>query len=136
MSAATTAAIAAAAAARKRREEEEQMTTYRPEELSQDWEFKILRSACGAFKNPTFQQQCLAEEAQAGWTLVEKFDNSRLRLKRPAAARERDGKLAFDPYRTSVGASETAVALWIVAITLGISIGVIAAIVVLVSAAS
>jgi hypothetical protein len=31
-------------------------------------------------------QRYLAEEAQAGWTLVEKFDNSRIRLKRPAAA--------------------------------------------------
>jgi hypothetical protein len=133
MSAATTAAIIAAAAARRRREEEEAMATYRPEELAQDWEFKILRSASGGFKNPEFQQKCLAEEAQAGWTLVEKFDNGRLRLKRPAAARERDGKLAFDPYRISVGASETSVALLIVAITVGVSIGVIAAIVVIVS---
>ncbi|HVP12114.1 MAG TPA: hypothetical protein VMV94_13120, partial [Phycisphaerae bacterium] len=35
-----------------------------------------------------------------------KFDNSRIRLKRPAAARQNDDQCAFDPYRTSVGMSE------------------------------
>jgi hypothetical protein len=55
-------------------------------------EFKILRSATGAFKDPAVMQRYLAEEAQAGWTLVEKFDNSRIRLKRPAAARQQDAQ--------------------------------------------
>jgi hypothetical protein len=46
--------------------------------------------------------------------LVEKFDNSRIRLKRPAKARELDGKLDFDPYRTHAGASQGIVALAII----------------------
>lgn len=101
------AAAAAAAAARRRREEEEEcMTPYRPQDLSEGWEFKILRSATGAFKDPATLQGYLAEEGQAGWVLVEKFDNSRVRLKRPAGARQNDGSLAFDAYRTAVGMTE------------------------------
>jgi hypothetical protein len=107
-------AAAAAAAKRRREEEEEHMTPYSPRDLAEDWEFKILRSATGAFKNPTVLQRCLAEEGQAGWVLVEKFDNSRIRLKRPAAARQNDDQCAFDPYRTSVGMSEGRIAVLVV----------------------
>ena len=82
----STAAAAAAAAQRRREEEEEHMTPYTPRDLAENWEFKILRSATGAFKDPAVMQRYLAEEAQAGWTLVEKFDNSRIRLKRPPRA--------------------------------------------------
>ena len=65
-------AAAAAAAARRRREEEEEehMTPYTPRDLAENWEFKILRSATGAFKDPAVMQRSLAEEAQAGWTLT------------------------------------------------------------------
>jgi hypothetical protein len=58
-------------------------------------------------------QRYLAEEAQAGWTLVEKFDNSRIRLKRPAATRQQDSQCTFDPYRTRVGISEVGLGLLI-----------------------
>jgi hypothetical protein len=107
----------AAAAARRRREEEEEehMTPYTPRDLAENWEFKILRSATGAFKDPAVMQRYLAEEAQAGWTLVEKFDNSRIRLKRPAAARQQDAQCTFDPYRTRVGISEVGLGLLIAA---------------------
>jgi hypothetical protein len=115
------AASAAAAAERQRQaEEEEEMTGYRADELAQDYEFKILRSATGAFKRPERLRQVLDEEARAGWVLVEKFDDSRLRLKRPAAARERDGKLGLDAYRTYVGPSPNAIAAIVLAATLGI----------------
>ena len=108
-------AAAAAAAARRRREEEEEehMTSYTPRDLAEDWEFKILRSATGAFKDPAVMQRYLAEEAQAGWRLVEKFDNSRIRLKRPAAARQQDAQCTFDPFRTRVGVSEVGLGLLI-----------------------
>ena len=86
------------------------MTPYSPRDLAEDWEFKILRSATSAFKDRAALQRYLAEEAQAGWQLVEKFDNARLRLKRPAAARRDDAHCAFDPYRTSVGMSEGGIA--------------------------
>jgi hypothetical protein len=115
----TAAAAAAAAAARRRREEEEHMTPYTPRDLAENWEFKILRSATDAFKDPAVMQRYLAEEAQAGWTLVEKFDNSRIRLKRPAAARQQDAQCTLDPYRTRVGISEVGLGLLIAGSILG-----------------
>jgi hypothetical protein len=98
------AAIAAAAAAAVRKREEEEMTPYSPQDLSDNWQFKILQSPFGRFQNPEYLQYALDEEARAGWVLVEKFDNNRIRLKRPASAAQLDGKLDFDPFRTSVGA--------------------------------
>ena len=95
------------------------MTPYTPRDLAENWEFKILRSATGAFKDPAVMQRYLAEEAQAGWTLVEKFDNSRIRLKRPAAARQQDAQCTFDPYRTRVGISEVGLGLLIAGSILG-----------------
>jgi len=121
--AATTVVIAAAAAAERHRQmcqEEEEMTAYSPDELAQDWEFKVLRSAVGAFKRPEVLRQLLDEEARAGWVLVEKFDDARVRLKRPASARERDLKLDFDPYRTNVGPSPNYVALMVLGAVLGL----------------
>ena len=95
------------------------MTPYTPHDLAENWEFKILRSATGAFKDPAVMQRYLAEEAQAGWTLVEKFDNSRIRLKRPATARQQDAQGTFDPYRTRVGISEVGLGLVIAGSILG-----------------
>jgi hypothetical protein len=104
---ANTAAAAAARAKRLREEEEQGMTSYEPHDLAEDWEFKILRSMTGAFKNPQKMREVLDEESRAGWVLVEKFDNGRLRLKRPASARQNDQLLSIDPYRTYVGYTET-----------------------------
>ena len=120
-----TSAAAAAAAERQRQlaEEEEFMTPYKSHELAQDWEFKILRSCAGAFKDPAKLRQHLDEEARAGWQLVEKFDDRRLRLKRPALARELDGKLDFDPYRTHVGLPyDPATARLSIALALGLAL--------------
>jgi len=120
MSAGAAASASAAAAVRRRMEqEEEEMTPYPPQDLSSDWEFKILRSVTGTFGKPEKLKEALNQEARAGWALVEKFDNSRIRLKRPASARSGDGALGFDPYRTYVGMSEVKFALTLVALTLG-----------------
>jgi hypothetical protein len=100
--AAAAGAAAAAAQAAARREEEE-LTPYTPQDIAENWEFKILRSTTGAFRNPDRLRAILEEEARAGWTLVEKFDDSRVRLKRPARARAGDADLGFDPRRTWVG---------------------------------
>ncbi len=78
------------------------MTPYGPDDLAGDWEFKIIRSAMGTFKKPERLREILEEEARAGWVLIEKFDDSRVRLKRPANAKDQDGGLDFDPYRTNV----------------------------------
>jgi hypothetical protein len=125
------AAAAAAKAARRRREEEEVMTKYSEADLTEGWEFKILRSATNAFRDPDRLRQVLEEESRAGWILVEKFDNQRLRLKRPASARTADSALGFDPYRTSYGMSDGQLALVIVGIVLG-SIGLLGLIIFLV----
>ena len=79
------------------------MTPYTPKDITEDWEFKILRSVSGAFRKPEFLRTVLAEEERAGWTLLEKFDNNRIRLKRPARARSGDATLDFDARRTFVG---------------------------------
>src|SRR5262245_52860366 len=129
MSAGASAAAAAAAIQREREEEEQSMTGYTSAELAEGWEFKILRSATSAFRHPQQLQQAIDEEARAGWVLVEKFDNQRLRFKRPASARASDAALrasapgpapggapgmaggggpggSFDPYRTVYGMSQ------------------------------
>ncbi len=115
MSAAGAAAGAAAAArAAAERKEEEEMTPYTLQDLAENWEFKILRSATGAFRNPDRLRSILEEEGRAGWTLIEKFDDSRVRLKRPARARAGDADLGFDPHRTWVGMSPVVFTLLIV----------------------
>jgi hypothetical protein len=116
------AAAAAAEARRRQQQEEEEMTPYLPSDLAQDWEFKIVRSTTAGFKNPEKLRAALEEESKAGWILVEKFDNSRIRLKRPASAKALDGKLDFDPYRTTVGMSEGI----LVVVILGAVFGVLA----------
>ena len=107
MSGAAGGAVAAAAAAKKRRlrEEEERLTNYNNDDLK-DWEFKIVRSVTDRFKNYETVQKVCAEEAHAGWEMVEKFDNSRIRFKRRTECRSRDAHLTIDPYRTNVGITE------------------------------
>jgi hypothetical protein len=111
-------APAAAAAAAKRRqereEEEENMSGYTAQDLAEDWEFKIIRSSTAAFRSPEKLRRILEEERRAGWIMVEKFDNSRVRLKRPAKARAGDGALGFDSYRTHVGLPQWGLAFIIV----------------------
>jgi hypothetical protein len=71
------------------------------------WEFKILRSESDRFSAPAVLQQACDEEALAGWILLEKLDDRRLRFKRPIAMREviDPQTLGFDPYRSVYGAS-------------------------------
>src|SRR5438105_3951490 len=112
----TSAALTAAAAARARQEEE--MTPYSTTDLAGNWEFKILRSATRKFRDPMVLHAVLAQEARAGWTLVEKFDDTRVRLKRPASARDGDAALDFDPYRTWTGISPAAFVILVMLATL------------------
>src|SRR5262245_42236312 len=113
MAAGAAAAAAAAAARRRLLEQEEEMTTYGSGDLAQDWEFKIVRANTPAFRSAVHLHRLLEEEARAGWTLVEKFDNSRIRLKRPRQARLNDSALppGVDPYRVHYGMSPVAFTL-------------------------
>lgn len=102
--------VAIHAAEKKRRDdekEEEEMTNYSVDELDNNWEFKIVRSESGAFRKPEVFQRMLQEEQIAGWELVEKLDNRRVRLKRHKDARRKDAMLprGYDPYRTNFGSS-------------------------------
>ena len=116
------AAIGGATAAAQRRqmmlaEEEEEMARYKQDDLS-NWEFKIVRSESGAFRKPEVLKTLLEEEARAGWVMLEKFDDSRIRFKRPRSARTRDALLApgVDAYRTRYGISSTRIGLLVVAL--------------------
>lgn len=62
------AAIHAATARRREKEndEEEIMTQYNRDDLEKDWEFKIVRSTFGAFRNPNVLNSLLEDEALAG----------------------------------------------------------------------
>ena len=112
--AAAGAAAAAAAAQLLLQQEEEELTKYTDADLQGEWEFKILRSNLNSFAKPEILKQVCDEEARAGWVLLEKFDNQRLRFKRPISARARDAGLEFDPYRTLYGTSSAAVVLVVV----------------------
>jgi len=122
------AAIMAAQVAARQQREEEAMAQYSEDDLTGGWEFKFLRSARGEFKRPEKLREYLDEEARAGWTLLEKFDNARLRLKRPVRARSKDGSLGFDAYRTSVGTSEGKFVLLLMGgifLTIGVIVGIV-----------
>jgi hypothetical protein len=106
---------AAAAAAKRERQEEEEMSAYTPKDLAEDWEFKIVRSNFATFRRPEKLRAFLEEEKRGGWVLVEKFDDKRIRLKRPARAKVTEGDFAdgYDPYRTRIGVSDGFIVLTI-----------------------
>lgn len=104
----TGAGVAAAAAAKRRRmllAEEEDMTKYTEADLKSDWEFKIVRADTPTFRKPEALNKLLEKEARSGWVMLEKFDDSRIRFKRPCSARAKDVYLPadVDPYRTQYG---------------------------------
>ena len=122
--AAVAGAAAAAAIAAAQRQEEEEMTPYSTHDLAEGWEFKILRTNnFASFRDPQRLKAVLDEEKQGGWVLVEKFDDYRIRLKRPAGTKAVQGDFAdhYDPYRTTIGSSQgtrTAIILGAVSIFL------------------
>lgn len=68
-------------------------------------EYKIIQSTTPHFAKAENLSHVLAEEAQAGWVLVEKFDNYKLRLQRDISHRSDDKGRSIDPYRVQVGPS-------------------------------
>lgn len=71
------------------------------------WEFKIVRAQRNLFGDLKVLQQLCQEEAEAGWILLEKLDDRRVRFKRPIALREivKQEYLKLDPYRCHYGSS-------------------------------
>ena len=112
--------FSAAHAARKRRlqqqqdnQEEVEMTNYTKEDLDSNWEFKIVRSESGSFRRPETFQQLIQEEEIAGWEMMEKLDNRRVRFKRRKDLRSRDATLppGIDPYRSYFGRGNRSLSL-------------------------
>lgn len=113
-------AIGVGAVERRMRTQEEAMR-YSPEDLDKGWEFKIVRGHIGAFRKPAALQKLVEQESRAGWVMLEKFDDSRIRFKRPASARANDQLLprGVDPYRTNLTAPGGWLALVLVIGVLG-----------------
>ncbi len=90
-----------------REKEEEEMALYTQEDLNEDWEFKIVRSGTTAFRKPEVLKKLMEKEGRAGWIMLEKLDDSRVRFKRPRSARAKDAYLpeGVDPYRTRYGSA-------------------------------
>ncbi len=106
---------AAIAAARKRMREEEKMTKYSTNDL-EGWEFKIVRAYTRKFKSREMIEKVRLEEAKAGWELLEKFDDYRLRFKRRVEKRAMDKYLEADPYRSQMAISKGSVIAIIVSV--------------------
>jgi hypothetical protein len=73
------------------------------------YEFKILRSPSAHFGSPERLAKILGEERENGWELVEKLDNSRIRLARLCPSNRFASANGIDPYRAVVGTSMLAV---------------------------
>ncbi len=101
--------IAAAVKKRKEREEED-MSRYNKADL-EGWEFKIVHSTFGKFNNPGKVQELCEQEARAGWVMLEKFDNYRIRFKRWIEKRSMDQFLENDPYNTDASTTGVSVML-------------------------
>jgi hypothetical protein len=73
------------------------------------WEFKIVRASSDLFRDQAVLKQLCQEEAKAGWILLEKLDDRRIRFKRLIALRNvlDETQLLYDPYRSHYGASWT-----------------------------
>jgi hypothetical protein len=102
--------IAVAAHAAGIMQEEEEMTGLKREEMD-GWEFKIVRSHTPRYRRYQEVQKLCKEEAKAGWEMLEKFDDNRIRFKRRVENRRDDRYLDFDPYRTSAGIAQRKMAL-------------------------
>ena len=86
----------------QRQREEEEERGLDPLLIDDGWEYKILTSPRARFRDLAGLADALAGESPAGWTLLEKLDARRLRLKRPVAARAQDSSLDFDAYRSTL----------------------------------
>ena len=116
---------AAIAAAKRRQEQEEEQTMaqYSAEDLN-GWEFKIVRSNFGRFRNSEVMRRVIEEEAQNGWEMVEKFDDYRIRFKRRTDRRGLHSGGNVEPYRTSIGVGQRVIPLIAGGVALALALAV------------
>ena len=95
------------------------MTKYSTDDL-EGWEFKIVRANTRRFKSTENIEKVIREEARAGWQMVEKFDDYRLRFKRRVEKRSMDQHLnaEVDPYRSNFGSGNPALVAAIISAVL------------------
>ena len=104
------------------------MARYTQDDLNNDWEFKIVRSESGAFRKSEVLKKLIEEEARAGWVMLEKFDDRRIRFKRSRRARTRDALLppGVDAYRTRYGSPTAQYAVLATMGLVALGVGVVA----------
>ena len=68
-------------------------------------EYKVIQAQTPLFSDSKKMHEVLDQEAKAGWRLLEKEDNYKIRLQRDVSNRENDENLDFDAYRSTVGVS-------------------------------
>src|SRR5690606_3842772 len=68
-------------------------------------EYNMVQSNTAHFANPENPGRVPKEEAEAGWALIEKLDNYKIRLQRDISHRTNDANRTMDPYRVQVGPS-------------------------------
>ncbi|MEX0965241.1 MAG: hypothetical protein WDZ52_14505 [Pseudohongiellaceae bacterium] len=68
-------------------------------------EFKTMQAQTPLFADTKKMQEVLENQAKAGWDLLEKEDNYRIKLQRDISHRSNDGSLDMDPYQSTVGVS-------------------------------
>ena len=68
-------------------------------------EYKVIQAQTPLFSDTAKMHEVLEQEARAGWQLLEKEDNYRIKLQRNISHRDNDKNLDFDAYRSTVGVS-------------------------------
>ncbi|MBN1564544.1 MAG: hypothetical protein JXA10_11935 [Anaerolineae bacterium] len=89
-----------------------------------NWEYKIVRARNNEFRYRHHLDALLQQEALAGWEIVEKYNDSQIRFKRPRSARTWDGDLPphIDPYRTIYHPSAQSSDLQLIVLTMSLII--------------
>ncbi|MFT6092729.1 MAG: hypothetical protein ACJA2Q_000618 [Pseudohongiellaceae bacterium] len=83
-------------------------------------EYKTLQSQTPLFASAAKMHETLEQESKAGWSLLEKEDNYRIKLQRNTLNRANDKSLEFDAYRSTVGVSSVVTYGLTAAMTLGV----------------
>ena len=83
-------------------------------------EYKVVQATTPFFAKSQNIAAVMAEEEKAGWRLLEKCDNYKLRLQRDISHRANDANLSVDTYRTQVGINNAGVYGITTAATLGV----------------
>ena len=96
--------MTAFAADERRSQARAELTQYSHADLDGGWEFKVVRGRPDGFRSPETLRALVEQEGRSGWIMLEKLDNSRIRFKRLASARQQDASLpaGVDPYRTDL----------------------------------